>query len=142
MKSTTTMIRTWCAAAIATTWIASAQAALPVANAGPDLAIADYDGNNSVTARLNASASTDSDGDITSYEWTWDGGSTTGQISEGVFPATNSPVTVTLTVTDALGGSSTDTLVVAAHERPYSMTSPSRPIGGERMRQLRRKLSS
>ena len=63
--------------------------------------IADYDGNNSVTVRLDATASTDIDNDIVSYSWSWPGGTpTTGQIAEGTFPATNTPVTVTLTVTD------------------------------------------
>ena len=106
---------------IAIIFNAQAHAAAPVANAGPDATLADYDGNDSVTLRLNASASTDADGDIVSYAWAWTGGSGSGQITEGVFPASDSPVTVTLTVTDAVGNSTTDTLVVTAYQKKTAL---------------------
>ena len=79
MKLIKEKIRAGCAAAIIALLASQAQAATPVANAGPDITVADYDGNNSVTVRLNASASTDSDGDIVSYAWTWPGGSASGK---------------------------------------------------------------
>ncbi len=101
--------------------ITSSQAATPVANAGPDITIADYDGNNSVTVSLNGSASTDADGDIVSYTWSWAGGSASGITPEAVFPATNLPVTVTLTVIDATSGTSTDTLSLIAFTKQVGL---------------------
>lgn len=93
--------------------IPEARAADPVAHAGPDVTIADVSNDGFVTIVLNGSASTDPDGNITSYAWTWAGGSASGVTPEVVFPVANSPVTVTLTVTDATNGSSVDTLTVA-----------------------------
>ena len=107
--------------AIAAALISHAQAAPPIANAGPDITVADYDGNNSVTVKLNGFASTDADADLESYVWTWAGGSAGTVISEVVFPATDSPVTVTLTVTDAVGNISTDTLVVTAYKKETAL---------------------
>ncbi len=115
------LIQKWLLAAIATAMISHAQAAPPVANAGPDFTVADYDGNNSVTLKLNGFGSTDADSDIESYAWTWAGGSADVVISEAVFPATDSPITVTLTVTDAMGNSSTDTLVVTAYKKETAL---------------------
>ncbi len=94
--------------------ISSAQAAAPVANAGPDITIADSNNDGSVTVKLNASASTDVDGDIVSYSWTWPGGSASGATPEVVFPVSNLSITITLTVTDAASGVSTDTLTASA----------------------------
>lgn len=94
--------------------IPEVRAADPVAHAGPDVTIADTNNDGFVTISLNGSASSDPDGNITSYGWTWSGGSASGVMPEVVFPVTNSPVTVTLTVTDATSGSSVDTLTVAA----------------------------
>ena len=71
--------------AIAAALISHAQAAPPIANAGPDITVADYDGNNSVTVKLNGFASTDADADLESYVWTWAGGSAGTVISEVVF---------------------------------------------------------
>lgn len=96
-------------------WMISvADAAAPVADAGMDLTVADVNDDGIVTVKLNGSASTDADDDIISWQWTWPGGSASGALSEGVFPASNASVTVTLLVTDATGGTSVDTLNVAA----------------------------
>lgn len=91
-----------------------ARAADPVAHAGPNVTVADTNNDGFVTFSLDGSGSSDPDGNITSYAWTWAGGSASGVMPEVVFPVTNSPVTVTLTVTDATSGSSVDTLTVAA----------------------------
>jgi V8-like Glu-specific endopeptidase len=99
----------------------AAFAADPVANAGPDITVADLDGNDSVTVVLDASASTDADDDIVSYAWTWPGGSASGQLAEGSFPATNNTLTVSLTVTDSLGGISTDTLTLGAYAKEIAL---------------------
>jgi hypothetical protein len=114
-------IQKWLFVALVIALVSNAQAAAPVANAGPDFTVADYDGNNSVPLKLNGFASTDADGDLESYVWTWAGGSADAVISEAVFPATDSPVTVTLTVTDAMGNSSTDTLVVTAYKKETAL---------------------
>ena len=114
MKSTLVLIKTLLAPLFIASFISPAQAAVPVANAGPDITVADFNNDGSVTMKLNGGASTDADGDIVSYAWTWPGGSASGQTPEAVFPASNAPVTVTLTVTDATSGTSVDTLTVAA----------------------------
>ena len=62
--------------------IVTARAANPVANAGPDITIADFNDDGSVTLKLDAGASTDADGDIVSYSWAWPGGSATGVTPE------------------------------------------------------------
>ncbi len=121
MKSIKNPIWAWFAAAIAAVLVCHAQAAPPVANAGLDVSVADYDGNNSVTLKLDASASTDADGDIVSYAWTWEGGSASGVTPEAVFPASDTPVTVTLTVSDAQSNSSIDTLVVSAYRKETAL---------------------
>jgi V8-like Glu-specific endopeptidase len=100
---------------------AAAHAADPVADAGPDIAVADFDGNASATVVLDAGASTDADGDIASYAWTWPGGSAEGRLAEGSFPVTNGTITVTLTVTDALGGVATDTLTLGAYAKEFAL---------------------
>ena len=94
--------------------IPQARAADPVAHAGLDVTIADTNNDGSVTISLNGSASSDPDGNIISYAWTWSGGNASGVTPEVVFPVMNSPVTVTLTVTDATSGSSVDTMMVTA----------------------------
>lgn len=96
-------------------------AASPVADAGADITIADFDGDESVTVVLDASATTDADGDIVSYEWTWSGGSASGEVAEGSFPATDSPVTVTLTVSDAASNVDVDTLEVSAYKKETAL---------------------
>ncbi|MGL4399352.1 MAG: hypothetical protein ACRCXD_05760, partial [Luteolibacter sp.] len=121
MKLIQNFVRKCCAVILVATSISHAQAAPPVANAGPDFTVADYDGDNSVILKLNGFGSTDTDSDIESYVWTWAGGSADVVISEAVFPATDSPITVTLTVTDAVGNSSTDTLVVTAYKKETAL---------------------
>ena len=114
MKSLLNLMRPFLMSILLAGFVSSASAAPPVANAGQDVIIADYNGDNSVTVKLNASASTDADGNISSYAWAWPGGSASGVTPEVVFSATNAPVTVTLTVTDATSLSSVDTLTVTA----------------------------
>ena len=89
----------------------------PVASAGPDIVVDDTDGNGSENVTLNASASSDPDGNITQYRW-WAGTTHLG---------TGSPVTVsrnvgtsliTLEVTDSAGLSSTSSLNVRVNGRP------------------------
>lgn len=87
----------------------------PTANAGPDQAHADYNDDGTVTIVLDGSASTDPEGDIVSWEWAWSGGSASGEITEGTFPATDLPETITLTVTDALSNEDTDTVDVTIY---------------------------
>jgi FG-GAP repeat/PKD domain len=114
MKPLQVLFRTLLAPLVVASSVTLAHAAAPVANAGPDITIADSNGDASVIVTLNASASTDADDDIVSYAWTWPGGNASGRIAEAVFPVTNSPITITLTVTDATGGTAVDTLALAA----------------------------
>ncbi len=75
------------------------------ADAGPDQCVAPG------PVALDASGSV---GDITGYDWSWDGGSASGAEVEIELPA--GVYSVTLTVTDALGGTRSDSLVVGAYE--------------------------
>ncbi|MES2657501.1 MAG: hypothetical protein V4689_02725 [Verrucomicrobiota bacterium] len=134
MKSLLVLTRIFIAMLFVAGTIPSAWAA-PIANAGPDITIADYDGNASVTQRLNGSGSQAPVGVIVSWNWTWSGGSASGQITEGTFPVTNSATTVTLTVTDSLGGTASDTLQLAAYAKEAALfkdfTKPTyRDVGG------------
>lgn len=96
-------------------------AASPVAEAGPDIEIADVNDDESVIVVLDASATTDTDGDIVSYAWSWAGGSADGEVTDGTFPSTDAPVTVTLTVTDAASNVSIDTLSVTAFRKETAL---------------------
>ncbi|MGF1453674.1 MAG: PKD domain-containing protein [Opitutales bacterium] len=93
----------------------------PVADAGPDQTVTDGDDSGSESVSLNGSASSDSDGTLTSYVWT-EGGS---QIATGVAPTVSLGVgthTISLTVTDDDGASDTDTLVVTVNPAPGGST--------------------
>ena len=82
----------------------------PIANAGLDRTVNDSDGNPGEAVTLNGSGSTDSDGTIVSYDWSWNGGSATG-----VSPTVNlsdGRKTITLVVTDNDGASDSDTVLV------------------------------
>jgi cytochrome c biogenesis protein CcdA/PKD repeat protein/glutathione peroxidase-family protein len=80
----------------------------PVANAGPDQIV-----NEDIEVTLNGSASTDNVG-VTSYTWTFH--DETPQTLTGMQPTyifqTPSSYIVTLNVTDAIGNTNTDTVVV------------------------------
>ncbi|MEC3905735.1 PKD domain-containing protein [Tamlana sp. 2201CG12-4] len=81
----------------------------PTANAGIDATVSDLNKNGFATVVLNASASSDSDGTIVTYEWDIFGNAT----KEGVETTFNLPVgvnTITLTVTDNDGATNTDTV--------------------------------
>ena len=97
----------------------------PVANAGVDQNVTDSDGNGSQSITLNGSGSSDPDGTISSYVWK----EGTTQIATGANPAVTFAVgvhTLTLTVTDNLGATATDTVVVtvnAAGGIPVTVTS-------------------
>ncbi|BCX48977.1 integral membrane proteins containing uncharacterized repeats-like protein [Haloferula helveola] len=96
-------------------------AASPVADAGADIEIVDLTGDESVTVALDASGTTDTDGDVVSYTWSWAGGSSSGQLAEGTFPATDVPVTVTLTVTDSSSNTDVDTVEVTVFRKETAL---------------------
>ncbi len=83
----------------------------PVANAGIDQTVIDADGNGSETVTLLGGASFDSDGTIGDYSWS-EGATVLG--SGITFPQTFSVGvhTVTLMVTDNLGATGTDTVLI------------------------------
>ncbi|MGB0370299.1 MAG: hypothetical protein ACPGN3_03050 [Opitutales bacterium] len=88
----------------------------PVADAGSSIQLLDQDGDGFEPVILDGSASFDPEGLIESYEWTWEGGSITG-----VNPLLNLPVgntLITLTVTDASGLTSSDTVWVYIDAQP------------------------
>jgi PKD repeat protein len=78
----------------------------PVANAGPDRT-----SNEGSTVAFDGTASTDVEGPIASYAWTFgDGGSATGSKPSHLY-RNNGVYTVTLTVTDSAGQTASDTAV-------------------------------
>jgi hypothetical protein len=89
----------------------------PVANAGPDQTITDANGDGMEVVTFNGSASTDPDGTIVSYNWTKNGNPFGNTASFGVVQAVGTH-TVTLTVTDNRGATSTDTVVVTINHPP------------------------
>ena len=89
----------------------------PVANAGPDQTVIDADGNQSEAVTLDGSASFDSDGNIVSYEWK----EGLNSIASGVTPTVNLAVgthNIDLTVTDDLGATGTDQVVITVNPAP------------------------
>jgi hypothetical protein len=89
----------------------------PTANAGADQVVTDADRNGSHAATLSGSSSSDSDGTLASYVWSESG----PQIATGASPTVTLTVgthTITLTVTDNLGATATDTLVVIINAPP------------------------
>ncbi|HVF15717.1 MAG TPA: autotransporter domain-containing protein, partial [Steroidobacteraceae bacterium] len=88
----------------------------PVANAGPDRSIADTDLRPGERITLDASASTDADGTITSYTW-FQGDTTlgTGRVLTNV-ALPNGQNTITLVVTDNSNNASSDTVLISVAE--------------------------
>ena len=79
-----------------------------------------------LNVRLDASSSTDADGRIISYAWTWEGGSATGITPRAIFES--GTYRVTLTVTDERGGTATSGLTITAGSGdPAPPTTPEAP---------------
>ena len=85
-----------------------------IPNQPPVAAFSSTQPDNDLTFSFDASASTDSDGSITGYAWDFgDGNSASGAQVSHTFSAEDS-YTITLTVTDNLGASGSDTQVLTA----------------------------
>ncbi|MCH7224977.1 lamin tail domain-containing protein [Haloferula sp. A504] len=82
----------------------------PSAVAGGDVEIADLNDDDQVLVRLDGSASQPATGTIASWDWTWPGGSASGEVVDVIFPANDLAIPVTLTVTDGAGDTAVDTL--------------------------------
>jgi len=92
----------------------------PVSNAGSDKSVFP-----DTTVRLDGSGSTDPDGDAVTFAWTQTSGPTTvitnaGQAMATVKPAAAGTYVFMLTVIDALGASSTDTVMVTVKANPVA----------------------
>ena len=86
---------------------------LPIADAGDDIVSEDFNGNGSETVTLDGSASSAQDS-IVSWEWNWQGGSSSGVSISADFPL--GETIVTLTVTDSKGYDAEDTVIVTIIE--------------------------
>jgi len=74
--------------------------------------------------QFDASASSDSDGTIASYAWNFgDGETLTGKVVEHEFQATGN-YTVVLTVTDNLGATATDQMIITVVDPPTPVNTP------------------
>src|SRR5690606_26660727 len=83
----------------------------PIANAGSDRVIADSDSLPGETVTLDASASSDPDGTIVSYEWLLNGQA----LASGVMPTVRLPdgeSFITLVVADDAGNTSSDAVLI------------------------------
>ncbi|TSC71465.1 MAG: serine protease [Parcubacteria group bacterium Gr01-1014_70] len=94
----------------------------PVANAGPDVSVTDTDGNGLETVTLDGSASYDSDGSIVSYEWRTVSGTLLGTEALLTQSFSLGSSTITLTVTDNEGLSSSDSTDVMVSAVPPIVT--------------------
>jgi len=95
---------------------------LPVADAGAAQTVHDTNRDGVAPVTLDGSGSSDENGTISTYNWTWSGGSATG-----VSPTVSLPhgvTTVTLTVTDNDGETDTDTVDIKVNTPPVADTSP------------------
>jgi thermitase len=89
----------------------------PVAHAGADQTLTDADRTGAESVMLNGAGSSDADGTVVSYQWS-EGGTA---IASGVTPTVSLPVgehTLTLTVNDDDGGSSSDTVRITILAAP------------------------
>lgn len=97
----------------------------PLADAGTDRTVHDGDGSGSEPVTLNGSASSDSDGTITKYEWK-KGPTVLGSAAQLTTILGVGVHLLTLTVTDDGGSTSTDNLVVTvmSNEAPVANAGP------------------
>jgi hypothetical protein len=93
----------------------------PVADAGSDQTI-DLVSGMSATVHLDGRTSTDADGDMLSYSWTWAGGSATGSNPTVTLPYGGT--LVTLTVDDGKAGTSTATVTINVVDRTPPVIAP------------------
>lgn len=92
----------------------------PTAEAGDSQTVTDEDGNGSENITLDGSASTDSDGEIVSYQWIWNEGSVTvtDPQTNVSLPIGENQVTLTVTDNEGLTHSDNTTVVVNAPAAP------------------------
>ncbi|MDT7570983.1 MAG: hypothetical protein QOE05_1157, partial [Actinomycetota bacterium] len=102
----------------------------PVANAGPDLVVADADGNGFEVVPYDGRASSDADGTITAYSWTIQSAGDTSLGTAPSFSVTQAvgTYTVVLRVTDDKGAQAVDTVVVTVGARPVAVPSGPRAV--------------
>lgn len=91
--------------------------AAPVAHAGADQTVTDTDANGTESLTVNGSSSTDTDGTIVSYEWK-EGATVLGTNASLTQLFALGSHTLTLTVTDNGGLTSTDTVVLMVNAAP------------------------
>ncbi|MBN2561346.1 MAG: PKD domain-containing protein [Phycisphaerae bacterium] len=93
----------------------------PTADAGEDQTVTDNDDSGYETVALDGTGSSDGDGTIVTYVWT----EGANQIATGSTASVSFAVgthTVTLTVTDDLGATDSDTVTIAVNEAPDQYT--------------------
>jgi beta-glucanase (GH16 family) len=92
----------------------------PIANAGDDMLLVDTNRDGSQSYTLDASASSDSDGQIVDYLWEENGMEIGNEVSVSV-DFTIGTHTISLTTTDDDGVSNSDDVVIKVHQEPIAM---------------------
>jgi hypothetical protein len=101
----------------------------PVANAGPDQTVVDTDGNTLEVVTFDGTGSFDPDGSILAYAWTLNGNPFGNAATFSVTRPLGTFV-VTLTVTDNLGGTASDTVTVIVEAAPDPTNTPPTAAAG------------
>lgn len=92
---------------------------IPVADAGPDQLVTDIDANGTESVTLDGTASVDHDGSLVTYSWK-EGATEIGTGVQPSAPLSAGVHTITLNVTDDLGATATDTVVITVNQPPVA----------------------
>jgi subtilisin family serine protease len=101
----------------------------PIADAGPDRTVTDGNADGTEVITLNGSASSDPDGSIVSYAWR-EGSTLLASVASPTLSFAVGTHTLALQVTDNLGATATDTMVVTVirNQPPVANAGPDRTV--------------
>lgn len=101
----------------------------PIANAGPDLNLADPDGDGVASAMVDGTGSSDVEGPIASYEWRLNGVLVGTSALQGIpFPIGVNTLELTVRDSDDATGTDTAIVTVAANEAPVAAAGPDQTV--------------
>ncbi|MEM6842060.1 MAG: PKD domain-containing protein [Bacteroidota bacterium] len=96
----------------------------PLADAGEDITVTDEDGDGEEDVELDGSASSDDDGTIDNYTWSWINGTASGAKVTASFPIGTTEVTLEVTDNDGISHSDATSVQVnaPANQAPTAIT--------------------